>query len=73
MCVLSLIKPQRRRPKKFGGVLKKARRGEGRVLYRIARSSAATSVSRPPKGGYFMHVLGAAGLRKKWAVASTHI
>ena len=36
MCVLSQIKPQhqRRRPKKFGGVLKKARRGEGegRVL-----------------------------------------
>ena len=26
-----------------------------------------------PKGGYFMHVLCAAGLGKKWAVASTHI
>ena len=60
---------------------KKARGEEGRggacalssIDYRIARSSAATSVSRPPKGRYFMHVLGAAGLRKKWAVASTHI
>ena len=53
MCVLSQIKPQRRRPKKIGGVLKKARRGEGRVLYRIARSSAATWVSRPPKKRLF--------------------